>query len=178
VHAEVGITSRASRTDRSDRDDRADRGDRSDRQRRSRWIVHLGLIVSFAAALVSLLLFHGSRTPHIVLGLVFVALVLVHIGQRRRTVGRLAAQLVRARAWHTPRGRLAWSDVILALLTVNVLVSGTVDWVVGYNTPLPVQSLGLHTFIGWHAFSSVLLLAYLLVHVFRRRRRLKSSHIR
>jgi hypothetical protein len=145
----------------------------------NRWLVHLGMILSFVAALGALVYFQGS-TMHIFLGLVFVAFVCAHITQRRHTAVNMAAHLVRVRSWIKPRGRLAWSDLILAVLTLNVLVSGTVDWVVGHNTALPIQALtGLHIhFLGWHGFSGVVLFCYLLVHVLRRKKRLRTSHIR
>jgi hypothetical protein len=143
----------------------------------NRWAVHLGLMVTFGAALASLVLLRGATTIHILLGLAFVALVAVHLSQRRQAVNRLTRQLAQVRSWFRPRGRLAWSDVILGLLTVNVLISGTVDWVDGHDTALPLQALRIG-YLGWHGISSLVLLCYLLVHVLRRRRRLRTSHIR
>ena len=65
------------------------------------------------------------------------------------------------------------------VLTLNVLVSGLVDWLTGRHTAVPLSTLGLHVhFIGWHEASAIVLLAYLAVHVFRRRRRLVSSAVR
>ena len=65
------------------------------------------------------------------------------------------------------------------VLTLNVLVSGLVDWLTGRHTAVPLTTLGLHVyFIGWHEASAIVLLAYLAVHVFRRRRRLVSSAVR
>jgi hypothetical protein len=151
----------------------------ADVRERYRWLGHLGLIVSFLAALAALLL-RSSITIHIIVGLVFVAFVIVHIAQRRRTTSKLAAQLVHLRSWSKPRGRLGLSDAVLAFLTLNVLVSGVVDWASGRNTPFPLRELtGLPIhFIGWHGLSSVVLLCYLLVHVLRRRTRLRRSQIR
>lgn len=145
-----------------------------------RWLVHLGLLVTFAAALGSFALLSGSMTVHVALGLAFAALVAVHLGQRRRTTARLARQLARLRSLVRPAGRLALADIVLGLLVVNVVVSGTVDLVRGRKTSLPVEALtGLHVpFLGWHAFSVVLLLGDLAVHVGRRRRRLRASTVR
>jgi hypothetical protein len=149
------------------------------RREQYRWLGHLGLITSFLAALATLLL-RSSIIIHVTVGLVFVAFVVVHIAQRRRTTGKLAAQLVHVRAWFKPRGRLGLSDAILAFLTLNVLFSGVVDYVDKRNTPFPLRAitgLPIH-FIGWHGLSSVLLLCYLVAHVLRRRTRLRRSQIR
>ena len=153
---------------------------RADQREQYRWLGHLGLIVSFLAALATLLVRRSSIIMHVAVGLVFVAFVVVHIAQRRRTTGKLAAQLVHARAWFKHRGRLGLSDAILAFLTLNVLVSGVVDYVDKRNTPFPLRALtGLPIqFIGWHGLSSVILLCYLVTHVLRRRTRLRRSQIR
>lgn len=153
---------------------------RTDRRVQYRWLGHVGLIVSFLAALATLLVRRSGISIHIVTGLVFVAFVVVHIAQRRRTTGKLAAQLMHARAWFRRRGRLGFSDAILAFLTLNVLVSGVVDYVDKRNTPFPLRALtGLPIqFIGWHGLSSVILLCYLVVHILRRRTRLRRSQIR
>jgi hypothetical protein len=65
---------------------------------RSRWWVHLALIASFLVALVPLLLFsvNDRITIHVVIACFFLALVIVHLGQRRHTLARLARQLT---AW-------------------------------------------------------------------------------
>jgi hypothetical protein len=150
------------------------------RRVRHRWLVHLGLIVTFAAAPLSLLFTHHSMTIHIGLALAFFGLVCVHLTQRRRTTGRLATQFAHLGSWCKPRGRLAFSDLILLLLTLNVMVSGTVDWLVGYNTAFPLRTLtGLPiNYIGWHTLSSLVLIVYLLVHIVRRRKHIRISHIR
>ena len=152
----------------------------TDQREQYRWLGHLGLIVSFLAALATLLVRRSSIIIHVAVGLVFVAFVVVHIAQRRRTTGKLAAQLVHARAWFKRRGRLGLSDAILAFLTLNVLVSGVVDYIDGRNTPFPLRALtGLPIhFIGWHGLSSVILLCYLVAHILRRRTRLRRSQIR
>jgi len=139
---------------------------------RSRLFVHLALMAAFGIALYGLYDNHGSLTLHIAFGASFFALVVFHLLQRRKTVRRLVASLLRATTWVKPRGRLAWSDAALIFLTLNVLVSGTVDLVTGNKTPLPVVS------ISWHVLSSLLLLGYLIVHVVRRRSRLSHSHVR
>jgi hypothetical protein len=152
----------------------------SGRRVRSRWLVHLWLIITFAAAPLSWLFTHHDLTIHVALALAFFGLVGVHLAQRRRTAGRLAAQFAHVRSWFKPRGRLAFSDLILLLLTLNVMVSGTVDWLVGYNTAFPLRALtGLPvSYIGWHTLSTLVLIVYLVVHIIRRRQHFRISHIR
>jgi hypothetical protein len=111
---------------------------------------------------------------HTVVGLVFVGLVVVHLAQRRRTVGRLAAELIRARTIIERRIRLAVSDLVLLFITVNVLVSGIVDWSRGAPTRLPLPT----PFDRWHLDSGLVLVVFLAVHVWRRRTRLRRSTIR
>ena len=84
------------------------------------------LLATFAASLATVTLI-TEGWPHLVVGLAFVALVGVHVVQRRHTVARLLGNLGRVRTWFRRRGRLAWSDLVLALLTLNVLVSGSYD---------------------------------------------------
>jgi hypothetical protein len=118
-------------------------------------------------------------TAHLVAGSAFAALAVVHVAQRRHTVARLAGNLGRVRTWLTPRGRLAWSDLVLALLTLNVFVSGTDDLVTRNQVILHPHSVGLpFRDIGWHVASALVLLAYLCVHVGRRWGRLRRSVIR
>jgi hypothetical protein len=150
------------------------------RRVRNRWLVHLWLIVTFAAAPLSLLFTNRSMTIHIGLAIAFFGLVCVHVAQRRRTTGRLAVQLTRFRSLVTRQGRLAVSDLILVLLTLNVMVSGIVDFLAGQPTPFPLRTLtGLPVpYIGWHTLSMLMLIVYLLVHIMRRRNRLRVSHIR
>jgi hypothetical protein len=57
---------------------------------------HLGLLGSAAAALGTLDLLHVRIAIHTDVGLVFVGLVVVHLVQRRRTLARMATQIVRA----------------------------------------------------------------------------------
>jgi hypothetical protein len=140
---------------------------------RSRWIVHVVLMLSFVAALVPLLLFNlGSRvTIHVAIACVFAAFVVVHLTQRRRTMRRLAAGLARVGSWLKPSGRLAFSDGILIFLLLNVIASGSLDLATGRNARIP-------HFVSWHALASVLLFCYLVVHITRRRKRLRKSVIR
>jgi hypothetical protein len=149
----------------------------SDARSRSRWWVHLALIASFLVALVPLLLFNVNDriTIHVVIACFFLTLVIVHLGQRRHTVARLARQLA---TWgsRTRRRRLAISASVLVFLVLNVLASGIWDFASGRNNRIPLP--GLRNFIGWHPLSSVLLLLYLIAHVIRRRKRLRRSIIR
>jgi hypothetical protein len=149
----------------------------SDARSRSRWWVHLTLVASFLLALVPLLLFsvNDRVTIHVLIACFFLALVIVHLGQRRRTIARLARQFA---AWgsRARRRRLAISDSVLVFLVLNVLASGIWDLASGRNNRIPLP--GLRHFIGWHPLSSVLLLLYLIAHVIRRRARLRRSLIR
>jgi hypothetical protein len=111
---------------------------------------------------------------HSVVGLVFVALVVLHLAQRRRTLARMVTQLVRARTFVERRFGLAVSDLLLFFITMNVLVSGVVDWSRGAPTPLPLPA----PFYRWHLDSGIVLVIYLAVHVWRRRKRLGRSAIR
>jgi hypothetical protein len=141
---------------------------------RSRSAVHLGLLCSAAAALGTLQLLHVRVAYHSVVGLVFVGLVCVHLVQRRRTIARVATQLVRARTYVERKFRLAVSDLLLLLITLNMLISGIVDWGRGVPTQLPLPP----PFQRWHLTSGIVLVVYLVVHVWRRRKRLWRSTIR
>jgi len=144
---------------------------------RSRWTVHLALLITITAALLPLLLFGVSPrvTVHVVIACVFLGLVAVHLTQRRHMLRRLIARLGVAGSRMTGR-RLAVSDAIFAFLAANVLASGIYDLVTGRNTRMPLP--GVRLFIGWHSLSSVLFLGYLITHVIRRRGRLRRSRIR
>jgi len=151
---------------------------RQGRRVRARWVVHLLLLALFAASLATVTLITEGR-PHLVVGSAFVAVAIVHVVQRRHTVARLLGNLGRARTWLRRRGRLAWSDLVLALLTVNVLVSGTWDLITGNQVILHPRSVGIpFRDIGWHVASALALLAYLCVHVARRWGRLRRSTVR
>ena len=147
---------------------------RTGRRSASRWAVHLGLLCSAAAALGTLQLLHVRVAYHTVVGLVFVGLVVVHLAQRRHTLARMAARIVRARPLAERRIRLAVSDLLLFFITVNVLVSGIVDWGRGQPTQLPLP----RPFYRWHLDSGLVLVVYLTVHVWRRRKRFWRSTIR
>jgi hypothetical protein len=86
----------------------------------------------------------------------------------------MATQLVRARTFVERRVRLAVSDLVLLFITLNVLVSGLVDWSRGQPTQLPLPI----PFDRWHLDSGIVLVVYLTVHVLRRRTRLLRSTIR
>jgi hypothetical protein len=148
------------------------------RASRARFAVHLVLLATFAASLATATAI-TEGWPHLVIGSAFVALVVVHVVQRRHTVARLAGNLARARTWVRRRGRLAWSDLALALLTLNVLVSGTYDLITGNQVILDPRSVGIpFRSIGWHVSAALLLTAYLVVHVARRWGRIRRSVIR
>jgi hypothetical protein len=147
---------------------------RSTWRARSRGAVHLGLLCSAAAALGTLQLLHVRVAYHTVVGLVFVGLVFVHLAQRRRTLARMATQLVRVRTFVERRIRLAVSDLLLFFITLNVLISGIVDWSRGAPTQVPLPL----PFDRWHLDSGLALVVYLAVHVWRRRKRLWRSTIR
>jgi hypothetical protein len=144
---------------------------------RSRWAVHLALLITVIVTLVPLLLFNVNPrvTVHVVIACVFLGLVIVHLAQRRHTLRRLIAQLVRAGSRMKGR-RLVVSDAIFGFLVVNVLASGIFDSATGRNTRIALP--GLRLFIGWHSLSSLLFLGYLIAHVIRRRKRLRRSLIR
>jgi hypothetical protein len=148
------------------------------RRSRSRFVVHLVLLATFAASLATVTLI-TEGWPHLAVGSAFVALVVVHVVQRRHTVARLVGNLARVRTWFRRRGRLAWSDLALTLLTINVLVSGTYDLVTGNQVILHPRSIGIpFRDIGWHVSAALLLLAYVCVHVARRWGRIRRSVIR
>ena len=140
----------------------------------SRWAVHLGLLCSAAAALGTLQLLHVRIAIHTDVGLVFVGLVVVHLAQRRQTLARMASQIVRVRTFAGRRIRLTVSDFLLLFITLNVLVSGVLDWDRGEPIQLPLP----RPFNRWHLDSGLVLVVYLTVHVWRRRKRLRRSTIR
>ena len=141
---------------------------------RSRFAVHLGLLCSVAAALGTLQLLHVRVAYHADVGLAFVGLVLVHLIQRRHTLARMAKGIAGPRTFFGRTIRLTISDVLLFVITLNVLVSGIVDWGRGAPTQLPLPK----PFYRWHLDSGLVLVIYLGVHVWRRRRRLRRSTIR
>lgn len=135
-------------------------------------------MATFAASLATVTLI-TEGWPHLVVGSAFVTLAAVHVAQRRHTVARLLGILGRAHTWFRRRGRLAWSDVVLTLLTLNVLVSGTYDLLSGTQVILHPRAVGIpFRDIGWHVASTLVLLVYLCVHVARRWSRIRRSAIR
>ncbi len=141
---------------------------------RSRWLVHLGLLVCVAAALGTLQLLHIRNAIHADVGLAFAGLVIVHLAQRRHRIAGMFARLWGFRRRVLRELRLLASDAILAFVTVNVVVSGILDWNRGAPLLLPVLPPPLDR---WHLLSSVVLVVYLVVHVARRWRRLRRSTI-
>ncbi len=142
---------------------------------RSRWLVHLGLLVFAAAALGTLQLLHIRNAIHADVGLAFAGLVIVHLAQRRHRIAGMFARLWGFRRGAVRELRLLASDAILAFVTINVVVSGILDWNRGAPLLLPVLPL---PFDRWHLLSSVVLVAYLIIHVSRRWKRLRRSTIR
>lgn len=146
-----------------------------------RWLVHVLLIVGFLGTVISAIylsrkyLGHSGTTNHVIVGLIVFGLIIIHLIQRRRTVGRLVTGFVR-RNTSSAALRRATSDTILWILTLDVMVSGFADFVHGSQILLPIP--GPIVFQKWHELSAVVLLLYVAVHVIRRRARLRSSHIR
>jgi hypothetical protein len=139
-----------------------------------RWWVHLGLMVSCAAAVLVLLARMGVGV-HIIAGLGFAGLVGAHLIQRRRSLRTLAGDLVGTRTRRTRRRRLALSDAVLLFLALNVVLSGIVDWMSGRAVMVGLPGMAP---LNWHTTTSLLLIGYLAVHVLRRRTRLRHSRIR
>ena len=142
---------------------------------RSRWLVHLGLLAFAAAALGTLQLLHIRNAIHADVGLAFAALVIVHLAQRRHRIAGMFARLWGFRRRVVRELRLLASDAILAFVTVNVVVSGILDWDRGAPLLLPLLP---QPFDRWHLLSSAVLVVYLAVHVSRRWKRLRRSTIR
>ena len=117
--------------------------------------VHLGLLAAFAASMVTVTVitegwptwspgWRSWRSPE----------------RMSRSAGRpsrgCSRTSVRARAWTRPSGRLAWSDVLLALLTLNVLASGTDDLLSGNQVILHPRAVGIpFRDMGWHVLSAL-----------------------
>ncbi len=161
---------------------RFESGSQRDSIARSRWVIHLALILAFLAAVASPIflskkyLGHSGTTDHSIIGLIVLALVTVHLIQRRRTVKRLILKLVGRRGSTETRQRQAASDLILWLLILNATISGVVDFIRGQTIYLSIPGPAfLHK---WHLLSVLVLLIYVIVHVLRRRTRLRTSRIR
>ena len=140
----------------------------------TRGLVHLGLLLTAAGALATLTVLYIHNAIHSDIGLVFVGLVVLHLLQRRHTVSRMLSQATRARSFAERRLRLAGSDLLLAFITLNVLVSGVLDWNRGEPTELPLVP---RPFDRWHFLSGVALVFYLIFHVWHRRKHLRRSTI-
>jgi hypothetical protein len=145
----------------------------SARRALSRLLVHLGLLLTAAGALATLTILYIHNAIHADIGFVFVGLVIVHLVQRRQTVARMVSQIARIRSFAERRIRLAGSDLLLAFITLNVLVSGILDWGRGQPIELPLP----RPFQRWHLLSGVALVIYLIVHIWHRRKRLRRSTI-
>ncbi len=141
---------------------------------RGRLFVHVVLLLTIAGALGTLQLLHIHNAIHADVGLVFAGAVIVHLWQRRHRLARMFGRLRRAHPQVEHELRLLASDSILAVLTAVVVVSGIIDWNRGSPTLLPFPA----PFGRWHLLSSVLLVGYVVVHVVRRRKRLRRSTIR
>ena len=150
-------------------------GSRTTWRTRSRWLVHLGLLGFAAAALGTLQLLHIHNAIHADVGLAFAALVIVHLAQRRHRIAGMFARLWGLRRRVVRELRLLASDAILAFVTVNVVVSGILDWNRGAPVLLPALP---RPFDRWHLLASAVLVVYLVIHVSRRWRRLRRSTIR
>lgn len=141
--------------------------------------MHLALLLSLAGSLLSLIYLSHSITIHVIFGVWFMAMMLIHLYQRRRTIRSLARRLVGGNVGTGAPRRLAISDVILELLVLDVLVSGIVDAVHHQATQFPFASaLGVPPGLSqWHKLAAIVLVIYVIVHVIRRRKRLRRSHI-
>jgi hypothetical protein len=157
-------------------------GSRGDSIARNRWLVHLALILGFLVAVISAIFLsrkyfgHSGTTDHSIIGLLVLVLVIVHLTQRRLTVRQLVSRLFGHQSSTGHQTRRAESDMILWILTLNAMVSGVADFVVGHTIFLPIP--GPNILQKWHAMSVLVLLVYVIVHVIRRRKRLRTSHIR
>jgi hypothetical protein len=157
-------------------------GLRGDTIARNRWLVHLALILGFLGAVISAIflsreyLGNSGTTDHALIGLLVFALVIVHLTQRRRTVVRLYSRLFKPESTAGHHVRRATSDLILWVLTLNAMVSGVADFLAGHTIFLSIP--GPNILQKWHAMSILILLVYVIVHVVRRRKRLRASHIR
>ena len=141
---------------------------------RRRWLVHLTLIMMFLVSILIVALRSGIGL-HEIVGLVFAGLVVAHLMQRRNRVRGLLAQLASVTSWRRRGGRLAWSDLALTFIFVNLIVSGVADYF--YGQPGIFITVGLPKPMRWHSASAIALLVYLIVHVIRRFRRLRHSRV-
>jgi hypothetical protein len=138
-------------------------------------------MLGFVAVLVSSIFLsrqyvgHSGVTDHSVIGGVILALVVIHLAQRRRSVWRLLRALTGVASTSTAQLRLALSDSVLFLLLLNAMGSGLADFLTGRTIMLS----GLPGRLGkWHLDSALVLVVYVIVHAVRRRGRLRTSHVR
>jgi hypothetical protein len=115
----------------------------------------------------------------VICGVLFMIMMLFHLYQRRRTVTTLLKRLMGFQSRTKTLTRLAISDIILELLVLDVLVSGVVDGLQHHATQFPFSAaLGLPPGLSqWHKLAAIVLVVYATVHIIRRRRRLRRSHI-
>jgi hypothetical protein len=146
---------------------------------RRRWYVHLTLLVSLAGSLLSLITLSHSITIHVIFGVLFMVMLLFHLFQRRRTITTLLKRLLGRHSRTRTATRLAVSDIILELLVLNVFASGIVDGVNHQATQMPLAAaIGLPPGLSqWHKLAAIVLVVYATVHIVRRRKRLRRSHI-
>ena len=149
---------------------------------RRRWLVHWALIIGLVATVLSAIelskryLGFSGVTDHSIIGSLVALLVIIHLFQRRQTVRKLVRRLLGGAHFLGVRRRLAVSDTILLLLVLNVMVSGSADWITGRTIRF---ELGTHlSNLKWHALSAIVLFVYVIVHAVRRRKRFKNSHVR
>jgi len=136
-------------------------------------------MTSLAGSLLSLIYLSHSITIHVIFGVLFMLMMLFHLFQRRRTVALLLKRLVGVQTRARASTRLAVSDIILELLVLNVLVSGIVDGLNHHATQMPLANqIGLPPGLSqWHKLAAIVLVIYATVHIIRRRKRLRRSHI-
>jgi hypothetical protein len=146
---------------------------------RRRWYVHLALIVSLAGSLLSLIYLSHSITMHVIFGVWFMGMLLFHFYQRRRTITSLLKRLIGLQSRTKATTRLIISDIVLELLVLDVLVSGSIDGLNHHATQFPFASaLGLPPGLSqWHKLAALVLVVYATFHIIRRRRRLRRSRI-
>jgi hypothetical protein len=146
---------------------------------RRRWYVHVTLLFSLAGSLLSLIYLSHSITIHVIFGVLFMVMMLFHLFQRRRTVKSLLMRLVGMQTRTGTLTRLAISDIILELLVLNVLLSGLIDGLNHHATQMPLaNAIGLPPGLDqWHKLAAIVLVIYATVHIIRRRKRLRRSHI-
>jgi hypothetical protein len=139
----------------------------------------LGLLLSLAGSLLSLIYLSHSITIHVIFGVSFMLMMLFHLFQRRRTVKTLLRRLTGLQSRTRQSTRLAVSHIVLELLVLNVLVSGIVDGLNHHATQMPLAAaIGLPPGLSqWHKLAAIVLVVYATVHIIRRRKRLRHSHI-